>query len=119
VSARRALFVLGAAALVLVAHEVLVRAMAHGHVAHVLLGAGNTDPPIGAAILAVLLVVTRLSAIVLVPGAILAALASLFAHVVVGPHGAADDDVGGSISGAGISVAGGTGTSIDGRGTHQ
>jgi hypothetical protein len=116
-SARRAVIMLGLAGLVLVLHEILVRAMAHGHVAHVLLGSGNAGPPIGAATLAIVLVVTRVCAIVVVPGAILASLASLFAHVAVGPQGA--DDGGGSISGAGTSVVGGTGTSIEGRGTHQ
>lgn len=33
----------------LLMHAFLVRAMAHGHVAHVLLGAGNAVPPLGAA----------------------------------------------------------------------
>jgi len=100
----------------LVALEIaLVRAMAEGHVAHVLLGAGNAMPPLGPALLAVALVVTRVLALVLVPGAVLAALTALVAEVVQGAT---------SRSGAGSSVAGAAGadgpdgTSIDGGGTE-
>lgn len=79
--------VLGLASLgVLVLHAVLVRVMAHGHVAHVLLGASSAAPPLGAASLAVALVVVRLVAMVLVPGILLAAAAQIVAHVLVGPR---------------------------------
>jgi hypothetical protein len=86
VSRRRAVAVLGLVVVTLLAHEALVRAMAHGHVAHVLLGAGNTSPPLGAAAMAVSLVVVRLLAIVVAPGAVLAALVSLLAHRLAGPR---------------------------------
>ena len=82
---RRATVVALLALVTLGLHLVLVRAMAHGHVAHVLLGSGNAAPPLGAALLAVTLVVVRLGAVVVAPGALLAAAASLLAHVLVGP----------------------------------
>jgi hypothetical protein len=85
VSRRHALVVLGLVVVTLLAHEALVRAMAHGHVAHVLLGSGNTSPPLGAAAMAVSLIVVRLLAIVVAPGAVLAALVSLLAHRLAGP----------------------------------
>jgi len=66
-------------------HFVLVRAVAHGHVAHVLLGSGNAAPPVGAAFLAVALVIVRFVAVVLVPGLLLAAGAELTAYLLVGP----------------------------------
>ena len=124
-SRRRALVVAALALLTLVLHVVLVRAMAHGHVAHVLLGSGNAAPPLDAAVLAVSLVVVRLGAVVLAPGLLLASLASLVAHALVGPprggghHGdGAGAGVGaGTSSGAGSSVADGTGISIEGRAT--
>ena len=78
---RRATVVALLALVTLGLHLVLVRAMAHGHVAHVLLGSGNAAPPLGAALLAVTLVVVRLGAVVVAPGALLAAAASLLAHV--------------------------------------
>ena len=84
-SRRRAIVVAVLALATLVLHLVLVRAMAHGHVAHVLLGSGNTAPPIGAALLAVSLVLVRFVAIVIAPGALLAAGASLAAHAIMGP----------------------------------
>jgi hypothetical protein len=131
VSARRAFWVLALAAVVLLVHAVLVAAAAHGHVAHALLGAGNATPPAGPAAIAIALVVVRVLAIVVVPGAVLAALSALVAHVAVGPagrgrgdraqgralEGAAGDDGTASSSGAGSSLAAGTGTSIDARGT--
>ncbi len=86
-SRRRALVVAALTLATLVLHVILVRAMAHGHVAHVLLGSGNAVPPIGAALLAVLLVLVRFAAIVIAPGALLAAAASLLAHAVMGPPG--------------------------------
>lgn len=117
---RRALVVAALSVVVLVIHLVLVRAMAHGHVAHVLLGAGNAAPPLGAAALAVSLVVVRLVALVLAPGLLLASVASLVAHVLVGPpppppRGGGDHS--GTSSGAGTSLADGTGISIEGRAT--
>ena len=51
---RRSIVVLASSASIALVHLVLVRAMAEGHVAHVLLGAGNGPPPVGAALLAVL-----------------------------------------------------------------
>lgn len=85
-SQRRAIVVAVAALATLLLHFVLVRAMAHGHVAHVLLGSGNAAPPVGPALLAVSLVVVRLVAIVIVPGALLAVAASLAAHALRGPR---------------------------------
>lgn len=122
---RRALLVALLAIATILLHVVLVRAMAHGHVAHVLLGSGNAAPPIAAALLAATLVLVRFAAIVVVPGALLASAASLLAHAVIGPPrtlarqgtgtssgtGTRSDDAG---SGAG---AGGTAISMDGRGT--
>lgn len=118
---RRALVVAAVSALVLLVHLVLVRAMAHGHVAHVLLGAGNATPPLGAAALAVSLVVVRLGALVLAPGLLLASVASLVAHVLTSPGAPprGDGPHSGTSSGAGTSLADaeGTGISIDGRAT--
>lgn len=132
---RRALVVGVLSLLVLALHVVLVRAMAHGHVAHVLLGSGNAAPPLGAALLAVSLVVVRLGAVVLAPGLLLASLASLAAHALFGPPrgggahrgGAAEDAGSGTSSGAGkssddegsggVAAADGTGLNIEGRAT--
>ena len=82
---RRALVVALLALATILLDVVLVRAMAHGHVAHVLLGSGNAAPPIGAALLAVTLVLVRFAAIVVAPGALLASAASLLAHALMGP----------------------------------
>ena len=82
---RRAIVVAVLASITLGAHEALLRAMAHGHVAHVLLGSGNAMPPLGAALLAASLVVMRFLAVVVAPGALLASVASLVAHALVGP----------------------------------
>jgi hypothetical protein len=76
----------------LVVHHVLLRAMAHGHVAHVLLGAGNAAPPAFPAALAIALVLTRFVTVMLVPGFLLAAAAEAIAYVLVGPKRATDDD---------------------------
>jgi hypothetical protein len=117
---------------VVVVHVLLVRAMAHGHVAHVLLGSGNAAPPVGAALLAVSLVVIRLLAVVVAPGALLAALASLVAHALVGPPRGGDgqgDEAGtGTSSGTGKrsdpagsgagAASAGTGINIEGRATQ-
>jgi hypothetical protein len=80
VNRRRAIVVAALALGALLLHVVLVRAMAHGHVAHVLLGSGNAAPPLGAALLALSLVVVRFAAVVVAPGALLASAASLLAH---------------------------------------
>jgi len=142
---RRAIVVALLAVVSLVLHAVLVRAMAHGHVAHVLLGAGNAAPPLGAAVLAVSLVVMRFGAVVVAPGALLAAAASLVAHALVGPprggasgapdqrggapEAAPDAEGSGTSSGTGtkpggsssgssaVAVAVGRGISIEGRAT--
>ena len=140
-SRRRAVVVAVLALVVIVGHVALVRAMAHGHVAHVLLGSGNAAPPLAAASLAVALVVVRFVAVVISPGALLAAASSLVAHAVLGPphnggestrqrgqrDGAADGEGSGTISGTGTkpggsasgssAVALGRGLSIEGRGT--
>lgn len=84
------LSVLSIAALAL--HHVLLRAMAEGHAAHVLLGAGNAAPPLGAATLAVGLVVVRLVTVLLTPGLLLAAAAEVVAYLLVGPKGAGELD---------------------------
>ncbi|HEY8077754.1 MAG TPA: hypothetical protein VIF62_26695 [Labilithrix sp.] len=115
-SLRRAIVLLVLAAVVLGAHEILLAVASHAHVAHALLSAGNGPPPAGPAALALALVVVRVIAILLVPGAVLAALAAIVAHLAVGPI-QGDGAGSGTRSGAGISVADGTGTSIEGRGT--
>jgi hypothetical protein len=107
---RRAIILATIAIVLMALHAVLLRLAAHGHVAHVLLGAGNGMPPLGAALLAVALVLARVGAIVLAPGLFLAAAAEAIAFVVAGPRH--------SRSGAGISVADGAGTSIGIRGTE-
>jgi hypothetical protein len=123
---RRAMVVAVLALVTVVLHVVLVRAMAHGHVAHVLLGSGNAAPPLGAAVLAVSLVVVRVGAVVVAPGALLAAAASLLAHVLVGPpRGGSDPEarsqrdgaVDGAPDGAGSGTSSGTGTKPGGSGS--
>ncbi len=103
---RRSIGILCASLAVLALHELLVRAMAHGHVAHVLLGAGSSPPPLAAALLAIALVVVRLLAIVVVPGALLMAAVGFAAHHLSGSYsiGTSDED--------------GAGTSIGVRGTE-
>jgi hypothetical protein len=73
-------------------HHGLLRAMAHDHVAHVLLGAGNapTDPK--AAALAVSLLAVRFVSYILVPGLLLAAAAEIVAYLLVGPKRTNDED---------------------------
>ena len=112
-SPRRAVLTIVTALATLLGHLLLVRAMAHGHVAHVLLGAGNATPPLGAALLAVALVLVRLAAVVLVPGLLLASVVSLLAHWL----GTGTTSGAGSSELAGSGGATGTGASIDGRGT--
>lgn len=120
---RRALETLALSLITLVLHVILVRVMAHGHVAHVLLGSGNSAPPLGAALLALSLVLVRLGAVVLAPGLLLASLASLAAHALVGPprgggdHGDVEAEAAGKSSGAGSSEEEGTGMSMEGRAT--
>ncbi len=103
---RRSIGLVVASIAVLVLHEALVRAMAHGHVAHVLLGAGHAGPPLGAATLAVALVVVRLLALIVVPGALAMAAVGLAAHHLSGS------------TSIGISEADGAGTSMGARGTE-
>ena len=92
-------------------HEVLVRLMAHGHVAHSLLAGG---PSLGAALLAVALVIVRFVAVVMVPGALATAAVLALAHYFVGSKstgispGAADAEP----------VADGAGTSMGATGTE-
>lgn len=78
-SRRTARVALVVSAVLLVVHPLLVRAMAHGHVAHALLGAGHRMPPASSVLLVVALLVARLLAIVVVPGLVLAAVTSLVA----------------------------------------
>ena len=112
-SKRRALIVIAAAMAAVLLDLILVRVMAHGHVAHVLLGAGSSAPPIGPALLAIALVLARFGAVVIAPGALLAAAASLVAHVVIGPKGgdpgAGQRGAGAPESAAGSSTRSGTG----------
>jgi hypothetical protein len=99
-----------------VVQAILVRIMAHGHIAHALLGAGNGGPQIGAAVLAAMLVIVRFFAILVAPGLLFAAAADVLAYVLVGPPGARRTSQGtGSSVGAGSSLADGAGTSIGGR----
>lgn len=102
----RSIAIVVASIAVLVLHEALLRAMAHGHVAHVLLGAGSSSPPLGAAMLAVALVVVRLLAVVAVPGALLTAAVGFAAHHLSGSYS------------IGTSDAEGAGTSIGVRGSE-
>lgn len=99
------------ATLVLLALDaVLVRLMAHGHVAHSLLAGG---PSLGAAALAAALVVVRFVAVVIAPGALAMAAVLATADYFVGSKST------GISSGAeALAEAEGTGTSIDGRGTE-
>jgi hypothetical protein len=117
VSRRRALHVIAVASAIVAVHLVLVRAMAHGHVAHVLLGAGNAAPPAGAALLALSLVLVRFAAMVLVPGAVLAATASLIAQLVRAQRPGTGTSSGAGTSSDDAGSANGAGASIDGRGT--
>lgn len=82
---RRPIVLTAISAVCLVLQHVLLRVMAHAHVAHVLLGAGNAPPPSGAGALAVTLVIARLVSFVLVPGLVLAAAAETIAYLLVGP----------------------------------
>jgi hypothetical protein len=79
---RRPAFFVVVSIVCLVLHHVLVRAMAHGHIAHVLLG---RSPPASAATLAIALVIVRVITVMLVPGLLLAAAAEVTAYLLVGP----------------------------------
>lgn len=99
------------ASIVLLAiHAVLVRVMAHGHVAHALLAGG---PSLSAALLAAALVVVRFVAVVIVPGALATAAVLATAHYLVGSK-----STGISSGGDALAEAEGTGTSIEARGTE-
>lgn len=76
----------------LVTHYFLLRTMAHHHIAHVLLGAGNAPPPLGAAVLAIALVIVRFISVILVPGLMLAAAAEVIAYLLVGPKRVAEEE---------------------------
>ena len=78
---KRALLLMGVCVGSFVLEPLLVHAMAHGHVAHVLLGSGATMPPVGPAAIAIALVGVRLFAIVLAPGLLLGALVILAANL--------------------------------------
>ena len=73
-------------------HYVLLRAMAHGHIADLLLSTSNGTPPAGATALALGLVVVRFVSVMLVPGFLLAAAAEVTAYVLVGPKRDGDPD---------------------------
>lgn len=86
-----ALAILSVAFLLL--HHVVVRVMAHGHIAHLLLlSSGTATPPPRAAAVAVGLVIGRFVSVMLVPGLLLAATAELAAYLLVGPVRAEEDD---------------------------
>jgi hypothetical protein len=72
--------------------HVLLRSMAHGHIAHVLLGVGNAPPNARAAALAISLLGVRFVSYVIVPGLLLAVAAELVAYALVGPKRAEEDD---------------------------
>jgi hypothetical protein len=80
-------------AVCLALQHILLRTLAYGHTAHVLLGAGHATPPARAAAMAGALVVARLVSYLLVPGLMLAAAAELAAWILVGPHRPEDDEV--------------------------
>jgi hypothetical protein len=86
---RRPIVLASLSAILLVGYLVLVRIMAHGQIAHVLLGGGasSTDTAI-----AVLLVVVRFLTVVFVPGLVLASIAELTAYVFVGPKREVEED---------------------------
>jgi hypothetical protein len=88
---RRPVVLIVIAVACLALHHVLLRAMAHGHIAHVLLGAGNAPPPAGAAAVAIALVIARFVVVMLVPGLLLAAAAEVVAYLLVGPPHANQD----------------------------
>lgn len=88
-SNRRPVFLTVLSTILLIAYLVLVRVMAHGHIAHVLLGGGASA---GTTAIAVSLVVVRFITVILVPGLMLAAFAELLAYVLVGPRRDTEDE---------------------------
>ena len=80
---RRPIFLAVLSAILLVSYLVLVRIMAHGQIAHVLLGGGASSADTA---IAITLVVVRFVTVVLVPGFVLASFAELAAYVLVGPR---------------------------------
>ncbi len=76
-------------ALCLLAHHVLLRALARGSDAHVFLSHGGSDATT-ALILA--FVVARFVAYLLVPGLLLAAAAEIVAYVLVGPRRTVEEE---------------------------
>ena len=100
-SPRRTVIVAALSLAAMALHPVLLRAMAHGHVAHVLLGAGNSAPPLPAAALAVSLVLARTLAILLAPGALLACAVSLAAGALARRRAGEEEEA--KRGGAGVS----------------
>lgn len=86
---RRPLVLLAITLTFLVAHHVLVRAMAHGHVAHVLLASGGGASDVT---LAVALVLVRFITVIVTPGLALAATAEIVAFLLVGPRRPPEED---------------------------
>ena len=99
---RKSIGILVASIVIIVLDELLVRAMAHGHVAHVLLGAGSSSPPLGAALLAAALVIVRVLAIIAVPGALMTCAVGFTAHYL----------------GSSVSIGYSTGATMGARGTE-
>lgn len=87
---RRPVFLAVLSTILLVSYLVLVRVMAHGQIAHVLLGGGASS---GDTAIAVMLVIVRFVTVVLVPGLMLASFAELAAYVLVGPKRETDDEL--------------------------
>jgi hypothetical protein len=102
------------ASMIIVALDfILVRIMAHGHVAHALLAGG---PSVSAGLLAAALVLVRFVAVVIVPGLLATAATLATAHYFVGSRST------GTSSGANgadaLAEAEGIGTSIGARGSE-
>jgi hypothetical protein len=86
---RRPVFLATLSAVLLISYLVLVRVMAHGKIAHVLLGGGASS---GDTAIAITLVIVRFVTVVLVPGLVLASFAELAAYVLVGPRREVEED---------------------------
>jgi hypothetical protein len=106
VSPRRATLAMVLSLVLVTLQVLLVQHAADRQLAHVLLG-GHASA--SALLLSALLVVLRVLVVVVVPGVVLASVVSLGAHAIRQREG--------SSSGAGSSVAAGTGASMEGRGT--
>lgn len=87
---KRPIVLLVVSTVLLLSYFVLIRRMAHGNIANVLLGGAA---PTDAIAIAVTLVVVRFVTVVLVPGLMLAAVAELAAYVLVGPRRDEDPSV--------------------------